>query len=234
MKTSRMTAMLAIAGAVALVTACADDDDDNGISTFDDGSGGGNGVPPIAGGNGTGDGTGTGPGPTPGASAAVFNANEIASIVFVINQGEVAQAELAQQKAVSPEVRSYADRMATEHTQAIQRIQTLGQASPNDPTAAVLARHEQLIAQDLGQQSGPDFDVSYMTAQVGAHAKALSMIDRALLPSAANVQASPQGDLRAELTSMRQAVEQHLDIAVQIHGRLRGVNPGGPEIPVVR
>lgn len=64
--------------------------------------------------------------------------------------------------------------------------------------------------------TGPQFDASYMDAQIGAHRYALSNIDRMLAQTGAL-----GDDIRASLQGMRTAVASHLQMAEQIRGRLR-------------
>jgi predicted outer membrane protein len=63
--------------------------------------------------------------------------------------------------------------------------------------------------------TGPQFDTSYMDAQIGAHRYALSNIDRMLAQSGAL-----GSDIRNTLQQMRTAVAAHLQTAEQIRGRL--------------
>lgn len=64
--------------------------------------------------------------------------------------------------------------------------------------------------------TGPQFDKSYMDAQIGAHRYALSNIDRMLAQTGAL-----GDDIRASLQGMRTAVASHLQMAEQIRGRLQ-------------
>jgi len=64
--------------------------------------------------------------------------------------------------------------------------------------------------------NGPQFDTSYMDAQIGAHRYALSMIDRLMAQTGAL-----GDDIRATLAQTRTAVASHLQMAEQIRGRLQ-------------
>ncbi|HYR12065.1 MAG TPA: DUF4142 domain-containing protein [Longimicrobium sp.] len=63
--------------------------------------------------------------------------------------------------------------------------------------------------------TGPQFDKSYMDAQIGAHRYALSNIDRMLAQTGAL-----GDDIRGTLQQMRTAVASHLQMAEQIRARL--------------
>lgn len=64
--------------------------------------------------------------------------------------------------------------------------------------------------------NGPQFDVSYMDAQVAGHRYALSSIDRMLAQ-----QNALGDDIRGTLQQMRTAVASHLEMAEQIRARLQ-------------
>lgn len=186
------------------------DDDDDVVRVFPNG-----GTGPIIG-----DGTQTG--------TATFTSAEVASIALVLNMGEVEQGRVAIQRATSPEVRAYAERMVNDHTLAMQRIDSQlppGALGVNDPTAAVLARADRIVTQDLETQGGAAFDLAYMTNQMAAHAKALSLIDRSLVPSAQAGTTSIDTIVLQELQTERTAVVQHLDEALRIQARVRGAPP---------
>jgi predicted outer membrane protein len=70
--------------------------------------------------------------------------------------------------------------------------------------------------QVLQAVTGPQFDKSYMDAQIGAHRYALSNIDRMLAQTGAL-----GDDIRTSLQGMRTAVASHLQMAEQIRGRLQ-------------
>jgi predicted outer membrane protein len=117
-----------------------------------------------------------------------FAPQEIASVMFALSQGEVERAQIAVDRAGSEEVRRFAQAVIEEHAQAIERIDAAFErfdprAVERDPTASVLARHGRLVAGDLQSHEGTELDLVYMTAEIAAQAQALSMIDRALLPS---------------------------------------------------
>jgi predicted outer membrane protein len=124
-----------------------------------------------------------------------FAPQEIASVVFALSQAEVERAQIALERASSQDVRGFAQAVIEEHAQAIERIDAAFDrfdppAVERDPTARVLERHGRLVAGDLQTREGAELDLVYMTAEIAAQAQALSMIDRALLPSSRGSQAA--------------------------------------------
>lgn len=181
---------------------------------------------------------------------ATFTPAEVASIAEAIHLGEIKQGELAVQLAQSPEVKAYAQHMVDDHTKGQKRIQTL--LGPNatteaveprlqrDATAAILIEQGGVLTNSLKAKTGAPFDLAYMTAEIAEHAKALALIDRSLLPSAAAPQlaASRSGsqgatsgstqttelnaaDLQKELGGVRTEVIAHLLDALRIQKALR-------------
>jgi predicted outer membrane protein len=259
MKITKIVGAVALATLVLSTTAACDDDTRDGVM------GGGGGASPGAGGTAGGKAPTAPPGEPAGQTAGIgtFSAPEVMNILEVINLGEVAQGQVALQRAQSPEVKAFAGRMVAEHTQALQRMQGMmgaqaqtgaqGQQAriARDPTAQVMQRHDQLLTQDLQSQGGAAVDLAYMTAQIGAHAKVLAMIDYSFMPSvaaertrrgpAAVVGTGEEADamsnrLQSELQTMRAAIAGHMVEALQIHQRLRqpagGAAPNAPTSPM--
>jgi predicted outer membrane protein len=95
----------------------------------------------------------------------------------------------------------------------VQELEATLAAHPmSRPVMEANARNLQVL-QGL---TGPQFDKSYMDAQIGAHRYALSNIDRMLAQSGAL-----GDDIRATLQAMRTDVASHLQMAEQIRGRLQ-------------
>ncbi len=185
-------------------------------------------------------------GPSQRPAAAPLGPAEIADIVLVVNMGEVAQARLAEQRARNEHVREFARRMREDHGQALQRMrqlmggETRGRMQmPRDPSARLMARQGELITKDLESQQEEMFDLAYMTTQIGAHAKALGLLERVLIPAMQQGGRHEQQDypleprneegarregedpLLRELMKLREDVGRHLDRAVQIHAEVR-------------
>ncbi|MGI4020064.1 MAG: DUF4142 domain-containing protein [Janthinobacterium lividum] len=83
---------------------------------------------------------------------------------------EVALAQLAQQKATSPDVKSFAAQMITDHTKANEKLMALAKQK-NVTLPAAVSNDEQKIMDDLSKKSGKDFDKGYVDAMVEDHDK---------------------------------------------------------------
>ncbi|HLV21753.1 MAG TPA: DUF4142 domain-containing protein [Polyangiaceae bacterium] len=143
---------------------------------------------------------------------------QITAVTAAANQAEIREAQLAQQKAQSPEVKQFAQMMIRDHTQAQQkqsRLESqLGLAPEQSNLLARLQSDTQSQLQQLQQASGRDFDRTYMQTQMQAHQQLLTAIDQQLLPSVENP------ELRTQLTQMRATIAHHLERAQAIHSQL--------------
>ena len=195
MKSTSMVGVVVFAGWTMGAAGACTNDGGNPPSTFEEPS-----SAPAPGGGGA-DEPGLPRGAARSATLGTFSSGEVMSIVEVLSLAEVEHGRVAQQHAVHPDVKAFASRMVEEHGRAIERVQRLAGAQQTadapqvrvarDPTASVLQRHARLLTTDLESQRGTAFDLAYMTAQITEHAKALALIDHALLPSVAPRGTSP-------------------------------------------
>jgi putative membrane protein len=108
--------------------------------------------------------------PTPGAQD--FTDKAAKSDAF-----EIASAKLAQAKAASPDVKSFAEMMIADHTASTAKIKKAASAAMPAiiPDSALTADQQGKLA-DLGKLSGKDFDKAYTDQQIDAHKDALSLM----------------------------------------------------------
>lgn len=109
---------------------------------------------------------------SPGAPAAMDTA---AFLVDAYRDGaaEIALSELAVQKATADAVKTFAQRMIADHTQASNEIRQLAQARnialPND-----LTTEQRAVLDELTELGGIDFDRAYMNRNVTLHREAVA------------------------------------------------------------
>lgn len=111
-----------------------------------------------------------------GALAAVNQVDrEFATNVARANAAEIALSQLAVQRASTQDVRSFAQRMVTDHTQAGQQLQQAatqaGLTLPQD-----LRPEDQAFIQQLSSLSGEAFDEAYMTKAVQSHEQSVTRL----------------------------------------------------------
>ena len=90
---------------------------------------------------------------------------------------EVELGQLAQQQAVSPEVKQFGQRMVQDHEQANQKLMAaakeLGATPPEKPSADAEA-----TKRELEGMTGAKFDQEYMRAMIKDHDKAVALFQR--------------------------------------------------------
>ncbi len=147
---------------------------------------------------------------------------DILQVIMTVNMGEIQQGQLAQQQAMNPDVRRFADQMIQEHTASNQQIQTFLQnqgitPSDNPLSRQLMAETNQILAVLQATGGGETFDLAYMDVQVSLHAKTLFLMDSVIQRQL------QRSELRDLAQRTREQVQQHLDSAVTIQRSLRPV-----------
>lgn len=92
------------------------------------------------------------------------------------NQAEMVLSQLASERAVSADVRAFARRMVTDHTQAGQQLQqAAAQAGLTVPSD--LTPEDQAFVQRLSGLSGEAFDQAYMAKAVQSHEASVTRLE---------------------------------------------------------
>jgi putative membrane protein len=174
------------------------------------------------------------------------NSRSVHAFLSAVDVGEVRMSMLAAERGTSADVKAFAGRMVTEHTQAIHAREALVSADGEGLFSAQMggpagdehAGHgaftaEQLTAMQgvlmqhpLGQRmaqygagnlqvlqgvnAGPQFDVTYMDAQIAAHRYALGQVDRLI------TQGGVTDEMMAAMRTTRAAIATHLEQAQAI------------------
>lgn len=126
-------------------------------------------------------------------------------------QAEVALGQLAQQKASSPRVKEFAQRMVADHTNANQQLQQI--ASKKDLDMPTMVPTEAQEEQDkLSKLSGKAFDKEYIRYEVQDHQQDVQDFQKAQ-----NEVSDP--DLKQFASQTLPIIEQHLKMAQQIEGK---------------
>lgn len=112
------------------------------------------------------------------ASAALSSADRtFAQKAASAGLGEIQAAQAAQQKSSSPQVRQFANRMITDHTQANDELQQIAQQEnltlPSQPDP-----QDRSAMQRLSGMNGPAFDKGYAQQQVRDHQQAVALFQR--------------------------------------------------------
>jgi putative membrane protein len=93
--------------------------------------------------------------------------------MMMANMAEIQLGQMGSQKATSPEVKSFAQMMVTDHTQANQELMPLAQQLGVQQPTSLDAKHK-AVADRLSKLQGAEFDRQYMKAMVDAHKNVIS------------------------------------------------------------
>lgn len=133
---------------------------------------------------------------------------------LMANDVNLSFAKVAYAGASSDEVKVFARRMLTDHTQIVATIRALiadQDVSPSDDSAGEDLRDLSTLQRDsLRTLTGRAFDSTYVTMELDRHRAMLSMIDDVLLPRARSA------ELREMLASTRPIIAAHVAHAEQL------------------
>jgi putative membrane protein len=143
---------------------------------------------------------------------------EIAAIMTAANEGEIQQGQAASARATNADVRSFAQMMVTDHTNALNTARDTFNRTAITPAdnniSTTLRTNSQTTVRNLDTYTGAAYDRMYMQTQVDLHSWLLRQLDNNLIPSARTP------ELRTLLQTQRGSVAAHLDRAQAILGGL--------------
>ncbi len=146
---------------------------------------------------------------TGAAMAAVSSAEK--KFATEAAQGGVAEVEMGQlalQKATSPEVKQFAQRMVSDHTQANQELMQLAKSEGMDLPSQVDAKHKSAMERLQGM-NGSAFDAAYMQSMVQDH-------DQDVADFQKEAQSGSDPGLKAFAQKYLPVLQQHLQMAKSV------------------
>jgi putative membrane protein len=158
---------------------------------------------------------------TSATGSTMPNDAEIAAIVLVANDADIANGRQAQSKSKNSDVRAFANQMVTDHASVNDKAKALAtklNLVPQENDASRMAKSEQdSVRSQIDHKSGTDFDRAYVDNEVALHEKVLNDLDQTLIPNAQNP------ELKQLLTETRPVVAGHLEHARQLQSKLSGM-----------
>jgi putative membrane protein len=149
---------------------------------------------------------------------AAANDGRTAAMFLMENDVELSFAKIAFIKTSSEDVKTFARRMLTDHTQMMSGTRAMVAAADLDPADDMSARDlrdaSTLQRDSLRELTGRAFDSTYVAMELQRHREMLSIIDNVLLPRARNAQ------LRDLIASMRPIISAHIAHAQQLRATL--------------
>jgi putative membrane protein len=118
---------------------------------------------------------------------------------------EVQMGQLALQKASSPQVKEFAQRMVTDHTQANQDLMHLGKSENLTLPTQLDAKHKSEMDR-LSAMSGNAFDAAYMQHMVQDHKKTVADFQK-------QAQSGSDPALKSFAKKYLPIIQQHLQMA---------------------
>ncbi|HEY7899425.1 MAG: DUF4142 domain-containing protein [Gemmatimonadales bacterium] len=150
------------------------------------------------------------------APAPVTDAGILATLAAA-NQGEIDAGKLAESKATSASVKSFAHDMVVAHTAMLKSGDALAKKLNITPDAAaadsINAMNQSTGAALSAAAKGAAFDSAYVNAQVAGHQYVLDMIKR-------DESAAQNAELKSALTAAEPKVQAHLDRIKAIQGKM--------------
>jgi putative membrane protein len=152
------------------------------------------------------------------AQAAAPTDPQIAAVVVTANQVDIDAGKLALSKAKSPDVKTFAQLMITDHSgvnkSAVDLVTKLHVTPEPNPTSQSLQKGGDDNLAALKKLSGAAFDKAYVDHEVAYHQAVLDALDQTLIPNAQNA------ELKALLVKVRPAFVAHLDHAKHLQSEL--------------
>lgn len=150
-------------------------------------------------------------------SAATVGSHDTGAFVENASEGnmyEVQAARIAEQKAKSPDVKTFAKMMVTDHTAMLDEMKPAIAKSGKTPPADLDQRRKGML-DNLNAASAQDFDKTYIDQQVAAHDETLTLV-KGYADNGADA------GLKAAAAKAVPKVQAHLDKAKAIQAKLAG------------
>jgi putative membrane protein len=133
---------------------------------------------------------------------------------FVMNTARVGIAEvelgkLASEKATNADVKSFAQRMVTDHTKGNDELKTLAQKQGMTLPTEMDAKHKALLAR-LMKMSGEAFDHAYIVAMVNGHREAVTAFRT-------EARTGKDPEIKAWAEKTLPTIEDHLKVAQSLN-----------------
>lgn len=136
---------------------------------------------------------------------------------------EVQLGQLAAQKAQSPEVKQFGQKMVDDHSKANDQLKQIASSKgvdlPTDLKSADKREHDR-----LSKLNGADFDREYMKHMVSDHKKDVSEFEK-------EAKSGKDADVKSFASSTLPTLQQHLQLAQQADAAVRTAGRSGSTMP---
>jgi putative membrane protein len=140
---------------------------------------------------------------------------QITAILIAANEVDIDAARLAESRTSNDQVKAYAERIVSEHTDANHQAKEVAKKldmAPEENKLSNSLRSDRKRAVDrLKTLNGRQFDKAYLNDEVVFHKQVIDVVDNQLMPSAS------RDELKKLLIKIRPALVSHLEYAEQTH-----------------
>ena len=149
----------------------------------------------------------------PNGNAAPKDTLDAADVKFVkaesaAGKAELKIAELGVQKAERPDVKSFAEMLVTDHTQANKELGALATTKGVEVSAVISPKHAEEF-QNLEKASKADFDKEFLADMISGHKKCVSKFEEA-------AKDSKDSDVKMWAEKMLPTLKAHLAKATEL------------------
>jgi len=130
------------------------------------------------------------------------------------NSAEVALGNLGAQKGSNADVKSFANRMITDHSKANDELKQLAANKGLSALATEPNKKDKDEADKLSKESGAKFDKAFMTGMVKGHTEVVSLFEK-------ESKDAKDPDLKAWVDKTLPTIQDHLKMAKEINGKLK-------------
>jgi len=97
---------------------------------------------------------------------------------------EIEAGKLAQAMGTSPEVKSFGEKMVTDHQKAADELKEVADEKGVKLPAALLKRHQKMLDDLKDEKPGKEFDNTFRRYMIASHKEAVSLFDESARKSA--------------------------------------------------
>ncbi len=152
------------------------------------------------------------------AQGSGLSDGEIANVLMMVNESEIDVGKLADGKAQSANVRSFAKNIVDTHRQNMKEIKKvtkeIGIEAKDSSLSKMFKEDGKSAYKDLKRAEKANFDQVYLDQQIVMHDKILSTLNNTLIPGVQDVK------LKTQLERSRDAVAVHLAQARTLRSNL--------------
>ncbi|WP_437732333.1 DUF4142 domain-containing protein [Sorangium sp. So ce1335] len=127
---------------------------------------------------------------------------------------EVRLGQLAQQRAGSPDVKSFGQRMIDDHSAVNKKLAELAQRKGVLAPGELDQEHREEVDK-LSKKTGAEFDRAYMSAMVDDHEDDIKAFEKAS-------KEAKDADVKSFAAATLPKLREHLALARQVHGKVKG------------